>query len=478
MMEQTIIGREEEMKILRSALQSSEAEMVAVIGRRRVGKTFLVRQFFQQDFAFDLTGTQEVDDAVQLSNFAARLKTVSGSSLPVKEPKDWFEAFELLRQYLVSRQTMGKQIVFLDELPWFAQKSKAFTAALGYFWNSWAAMQPIVLLICGSAASWMIENVINDTGGLYNRVTRRIFLSPFTLNEVETYLKARHIHFTRFQIAQLCMVMGGIPHYLKEIDAGKSAIQNINDICFQRNGILHQEFDKLYPALFPNSNYHIAIIRALASKLKGMTRQEIANTSKVPNGGGLTKTLNELQQSDFIAEYQPFEKQKKEKLFRLSDEYSFFYLRFIENQQLDSPDAWNLAAQSPEFKTWSGYAFENLCLKHIQNLKKALGIAGVLTRTYSFFAKGSDTQKGAQIDLLIDRNDGVINLCEIKYHAEPYTLTKAEADALRNKIAVFKAVTGTRKHIMPVLIAPFGVLPNAHSLELLPAQLSMDDLFS
>lgn len=245
--------------------------------------------------------------------------------MPLKEPKDWFEAFEMLRQYLAGRQSIGKQVIFLDELPWFAQNSKVFTAALGYFWNSWASGQPIVLVICGSAASWMIENVINDTGGLYNRVTRRIFLSPFTLHEVGDYLEARHIHFTRFQIAQLYMVMGGIPHYLKEIDGGKSATQNINDMCFRKNGILHNEFDKLYPALFPNANYHIAIIRVLASKLKGMTRQEIAAASKVPNGGGLTKALNELLQSDFISEYQPFEKLKKEKLFRLSDEYSFFF---------------------------------------------------------------------------------------------------------------------------------------------------------
>ena len=476
-METLLIGRQEEKRILQKALDSLEPEMVAVIGRRRVGKTFLIRSFFKDRIVFELTGVQGISNEQHLKNFSNQLMKTAGSALPVKQPADWFEAFELLEAYLQSLMGRKKAVLFLDELPWLAGNKSDFVPALGYFWNSWASRQNIVVVICGSAASWMIENVINDTGSLYNRVTRRIFMSPFTLSETETYLKSRHIHFTNYQIVQLYMAMGGIPHYLKEIEADKSAVQNINAICFSPNGLLRDEFAKLYPSLFANAANHIAVIKALASKRMGMTRQQIATKSKVPNGGGLTKVLNELSQSGFISGYQPYGKKKKGKLFRLTDEYSLFYLRFIENQEYEGTDTWNLLSQTQAYKTWSGYAFENVCLKHIAQIKKSLGIAGVFSRSYSFFKKGSANEKGTQIDLVIDRNDQVINLCEIKFHHELFTINKKTAESLRNKRGIFRETTKTRKHLMLTLITSFGINQNAYSLELMPVSLTLDDLF-
>jgi uncharacterized protein len=472
----TLIGRQEEQRILQKALDSPEAEMVAVIGRRRVGKTFLVRSFFKEKIVFEMTGVRGISLEKQLENFSGRLKEASGSTLPIKQPADWFEAFRLLEDYLQPFLGDEKKVLFLDELPWMAGEKSDFVPALGYFWNSWASRKNLVVVICGSAASWMIENVINDTGGLYNRVTRRIFLEPFTLTETEAYLKNKNIQFTRYHIVQLYMAIGGIPHYLKEIEGDKSAVQNINAICFSPNGLLRDEVSSLYPALFPNATNHIAVIRALASKHSGMTRQQIAETSKVPNGGGLTKVLDELAQSSFITAYQPFGKAKKERLFRLTDEYSLFYLRFIEEGQFEGTDM-NLFGQTQAYKTWSGYAFENVCLRHIREIKKALGIAGVFSRTSSFYKKGTPTEKGTQIDLVIDRNDHVINLCEIKFHHEPFTISKAYADALRSKQGIFRETTKTKKHLMLTLISTFGLNPNAYSLELIPASLTLDDLF-
>lgn len=451
--------------------------MVAVIGRRRVGKTFLIRSFFKKKVIFEMTGVRAIPLEKQLENFSERLKDASGATLPVKHPVDWFEAFRLLEACIQPLLGDEKKVLFLDELPWLAGEKSDFLSALGYFWNSWASRKNLVVVICGSAASWMIENVINDTGGLYNRVTRRIFLEPFNLTETEIYLKSRNIVFTRYHIVQLYMAIGGIPHYLKEIEGDKSAVQNINSICFSPNGLLRDEFSNLYPALFANATNHISVIRALASRHTGLTRQQIAETSKVPNGGGLTKVLDELAQSSFITAYQPFGKEKKDRLFRLTDEYSLFYLRFVEEAQYEGTDTWNLVSQTQAYKTWSGYAFENVCLRHIAQIKKALGISGVFSRTSSFYKKGTQTEKGTQIDLIIDRNDHVVNLCEIKFHHESFTITKAYADTLRSKQGIFRETTKTKKHLMLTLITAFGLNPNPYSLELIPVCLSLDDLF-
>lgn len=476
-MKQPLIGRKEEKDILEKALRSNESEMVAVIGRRRVGKTFLIKSAYQNRISFEITGIQNAPYEEQMQNFVLQLNEVANNTIPVQVPKDWLEAFHLLTILLKKNSSKKKQVVFFDELPWLAARKSGFLRAFGYFWNSWAVNQNIVVVICGSAASWMIKKVINDTGGLYNRVTRRIYLKPFDLSETEKFLKSRKLHIDRYQIAQLYMAMGGIPHYLKEVELGKSATQNINDICFSKNGLLKDEFEQLYPALFANAENHLALVRALAKSRQGMTRQALASASKVPNGGGLTTVLKELIQSEFISVHRPFGKKKKEQLYRLSDEYSLFYLKFMEENRDEGDDTWNLLSQTQAYKSWAGYAFENICLKHIPAIKKALGISGVYATSSSFYKKGTETETGAQIDLLIDRNDHVINVCEIKFHRESFSITKAYAENLRNKMGVFRESSKTRKYLMLTLITTFGVLVNQHSLGLEVKALSLEDLF-
>lgn len=474
-----LIGRKEEQRILQKALESPEAEMVAVIGRRRVGKTFLVRSVYKERIIFEITGTQNAPYSEQIQNFVQQLNKASENTIPVQAPKNWMEAFHLLIILLEKKQGDQKQVVFFDELPWLAAQKSGFLRAFGYFWNSWAVKQQhIVVVICGSAASWMIQKVVHNTGGLYNRITKRIFLHAFDLSETEVFLKSRHVHFERYHIVQLYMALGGIPHHLKEIEAGKSATQNINQICFSPNGLLRDEFAKLYSALFANADNHIAVIQALASKRQGITRQQLVEIGKLPNGGGLTKVLEELAQSDFISVYRPFGKKKKEQLYRLTDEYSLFYLQFMEDNIHEGNDSWHLLSQTQAYKTWSGYAFENICLKHIPQIKKALGISGVFSTSSSFYKKGTQEEKGAQIDLLIDRNDQVINLCEIKFYHEPFTITKAYADSLRNKMGIFRQTTKTRKHLVPTLISTFGLNANQYSLGLNVQSLTLDDLFA
>ena len=472
-----LVGREKEINTLQSLLISDESELVSVIGRRRVGKTFLVQSVYAERIAFEITGIQHASLKEQLEHFSIVLSLAAKSNLPLEKPKSWLEAFRMLILYLENTSGADKRVVFFDEMPWLATHRSGFLNAFGFFWNSWAVKNNIVVVICGSAASWMIQKIVNNRGGLHNRITKRIFLKPFDLKETAAYLQSRNIHFDSYQIAQIYMAIGGIPHYLKEIEAGKSAVQNINDLCFAQNGLLRDEFPRLYPALFARADNHITIVKTLAQSRQGMSRVDIVRLGKLPEGGQISKVLDELEQSGFITSYYPFGKKKKDTLYRLTDEYSLFYLRFIEKNKNEGPDTWRHLSQTQTVKIWSGYAYENLCLKHLGQIKKALGIAGVFATAATFHQRGTETEEGAQIDLVLDRNDHVINLFEIKFYNHEISLTEAEASNIRQKVAIFKAATGTRKYIMVTMITVYGLKHNKHSLGLVENVLTLEDMF-
>lgn len=473
-----LIGREKERLILEEALASGESEMIAVTGRRRVGKTFLVRSVYADKIDLEFTGVQNAPRQEQIDNFRFLLQQFAGDEHNLPKPKNWLTAFHQLITVLNSKKNSKKKLIlFFDELPWLATKKSGFLRAFGFFWNNWATKNNVIVVICGSAASWIIEKVVKDKGGLHNRITKRINVKPFNLAETETFFDSRNIRLNHYQTALIYMIMGGIPHYLKEVKPGKSAIQNINDICFLKEGLLSDEFVNLYPALFEQSDNHIAIIRALATNKRGLTRKKIIELAKLPQGGGTSKVLNELIYSGFISEHYPFGKKRRDMLYRLTDEYSLFYLNFIEKRKRNVQDAWQELSQSSTFKSWSGYAFESLCLKHIPQIKKALQIGGVYSESSGFLYRGDDTYPGIQIDLLIDRNDQVINICEIKFYNGPFTITKDYAEKLRTKITVFSEVTKTRKQIFLTLISTFGITQNKNSIGLIDNSITMDALF-
>lgn len=480
-MNEKLIGRKEEKAILKEALNSKKAEMIAVIGRRRVGKTFLIKQTYRDDLTFHFTGIQNAPNIEQLQNFAFELSKINDGER-IKTPSNWVEGFIELITLLEKRRKATpekntKQVVFIDELPWLSVRKSGFLRGLSFFWNSWAVDQNIVVVICGSAASWMIQKVVNHTGGLHNRITQYIHLKPFTLAETENFLNYKNIKLNRYHITQVYMAIGGIPHYLEKIKNGNSAAQIIDNLCFAQNGILRNEFNKLYPALFENSEKHVAIIRTLAKKHNGMSRDELIKKGKLSNGGTLTKVLQELEQSDFITSYHPFGKKKKTKLYRLTDEYSLFYLQFMENSIQEGKQTWQHISQTQAYKIWSGYAFESLCIKHLPQIKKALEIGGVYTVSSSFYKKGTDTSQGTQIDLVLDRKDDIINLFEMKFYNKTYSLSKDYATKLQTKINVFETTTKTKKLLHLVMITANGFKHNSHSLGLVEKTLSLEDLF-
>jgi uncharacterized protein len=470
-----IVGRAEEIALLKSLEQSDESSFVAVYGRRRVGKTYLVRNIFEGKFSFYLTGIANVGLMPQLANFYAALVRY----FPVYEdkamPDNWFQVFQLLIKALEESDDEHK-ILFFDELPWLDEPNAGFISALEHFWNSWAsARRDVILIVCGSAASWMINNLINNKGGLHNRITHRIHLEPFTLNECEAYLRQKGAAYSRYQIVQLYMVMGGIPFYLKAVDTGKSATQNINDLCFSRNGLLRKEFENLYASLFKNVEKYIKVIEALAQKSKGMERLELLKIAQLSDGGSATKILKELEESSFITKYPAFGKNNRYVLYQLTDFYSLFYLKFIKNSSDLDKDYWLNAIDNPEIRAWSGYAFEQVCLYHLQQIKKALGVSGVQTRSSAWIGEANGQK--AQIDLVIDRRDQVINLCEMKFSLSTFEIDKRYADDLRSKISIFKSATKTQKAVFLTLITSFGLQQNSHSMDLVQNDLTLDVLF-
>ena len=472
-----LIGRKKEQEILLDALNSSEAEMVSLVGRRRVGKTFLVTSLYQEKIVFELTGIQNASRAIQLRNFRDVLTERMESEINLELPIDWLDAFNQLKKYLKPLLEKDKKVIFLDELPWMATHKSGFLEAFGYFWNSWASRQNLVVVICGSAASWMIQKVVRDKGSLHNRITKRINLQPFNLKDTEQYLLHRRISFERYQLLHLYMVLGGVPHYLKEIKRGYSAAQNIDELCFSNNGLLKEEFENLYTALFKNAHKHIEIVRILAGRQYGMSRDMLIKHSKMSSGKGFTKLLEELTLSGFISAFYPFGNKKTDLIYRLTDEFSLFYFQFMDGRKKDSDNVWKHLSQTQSYKTWSGYAFENICLKHIYQIKLALKIAGVYSTISSFYQKGGESEKGSQIDLVLDRNDHVINLFEIKFYQENVRINKAYAHKLREKAQVFRAKTKTRKQIFWTLMTTFGLDQNHHSLDLIDSALNMDILF-
>jgi AAA+ ATPase superfamily predicted ATPase len=468
-----VVGRSPEIQLLNEKLNSPQSEFVAVYGRRRIGKTFLIRNIFDGLFTFRLTGLAQANLTQQLLNFNMAMQEQYPNAKR-KPAVNWMEAFQQIRQ-VVERSKQKKKIIFIDELPWFDTPHSGFIQAFEHFWNSWAsARKDILLLVCGSAASWMINTLINNKGGLHNRVTQRIKMEPFTLSECNDLLRSKKMNLDHYQLVQLYMVLGGIPFYWEAVHKGLSATQNIDRLCFDLNGLLTNEFNNLFKSLFNKAERHEAIVAALAKKGKGLTREEISIESKMPTGGSLTRLLDELEESGFIRKYIPFGKRSRNSLYQLCDFFSLFHLKFMKGKKTFDKNHWQKLIDSTKQRAWSGYAFEQVCMAHTPQIKKALGISGIETETSAW--RSTQQKEGAQVDLVIDRRDGVINLCEMKFSIGQFTIDKKYDAELRNKVAAFKAETQTKKSIFITMLTTFGLHANIYSGNV-QNDLKMDVLF-
>ncbi len=448
-----MIGRKQEIEMMNELLFSNKAELLAILGRRRVGKTYLVKQVYKSNMTFDFTGTQDATIENQLQKFHVKFNECFTKTKYKLPPLNWAEAFVRLKQALKQSLVRKKKpVIFFDELPWIASRKSNFLQEFSYWWNDWACHQKLLVVICGSSASWMIDKIINHKGGLHNRVTEKIVLQPFTLNETKQYLALHNIHFKPYAIIQLYMVMGGIPHYLSYIKRGESITQLINRLLLSKNALLRHEFENLYAALFDNYQNHVKVIKALSKKQKGLTRNEILKITHLKDGGAFSKVLEELKASSFISEILPFAKVKKDTLFRLCDEYSLFYLKFIDGTQASNKNVWSL---DHNHRVWQGYAFENVCFKHIEEIKQALGISGVNTNVSSFYNASNKDEK-LQIDLLIDRADNTVNICELKFYNKLTKLGKVELEKINKRRHFLETYSNTKKTLFNTLVTTYN----------------------
>lgn len=478
MEQQILLGRDVQKEKLTQLLSSKSPEFVVIYGRRRVGKTFLIRQFYKPNIVFDFTGSYQVPLRIQLDNFYAEYLNRTRGQKETSPPKNWNHAFRYLADYLKTLTKSKRHVVFLDELPWLDTHKSGFVPAIEHLWNQHVSqMDHIVLVVCGSATSWIQNKIFQNKGGLYNRTTARIKLEPFTLKETEQYLKSKHIKLTRYQIIEIYMAMGGIPHYLKEVNPGQSPQQIIDAICFNPNGLLYNEFDQLYPSIFNNYENHLAVIDALALHPQGLTRALIIKHSKLPDGGIITRSLSELEDSGFISLHLPLDKKKRNAVYKLADMYSLFYFKFIKNNKKNGEGTWQRLSQTQSYISWSGYAYENICYQHIDQVKKALGISGIYTNTVSWSFKGNEDFAGVQIDLLIDRDDRMINLVEVKFSKNEFLINKEYAKKLRKKVHTLEHITQTKKSIILTLMSTYAAIKNEYYLEQIQSEVTMDALF-
>jgi len=476
----TIIGRKSEINELDRLYESDRSEFVAIYGRRRVGKTYLIKQALKDKFTFQHTGVSPVDQGGEKNRMKTQLDSFYYSLLNhglegFKQPKSWMEAFYQLEQLLIRLDNGKRLVIFIDELPWMDTPRSGFLPAFESFWNGWCnGRDNIMLIVCGSATSWIISNLSKSKGGLYGRLTHEIKVSPFTLKESEEYFAHEGIEMSRYDIIQSHMVFGGIPYYLSYFKKGYSFEQNTDMILFGDKPRLKDEYNRLFDAIFTNAKDCKKIIRHLSTRNYGYTREEIAAATGLPLGGGLSDTLAALAESDFIIRYTPYGKNAGE-YYKLIDNFSLFWLKYVETQQKESTFM-NDNITSESMRAWRGIAFEQVCWQHVNQIKLALQIGGVKTSVSTYNYKGEDDKKGAQIDMLITRADNVVNLCEMKFTSDPYSIDKDEEDKMLYRVKILKETLSSRQTVHLTMITTYGVLQGKHSGKVQKV-LCADDLF-
>ncbi|MBR5638977.1 MAG: AAA family ATPase [Muribaculaceae bacterium] len=472
-----LIGREKEKQSLIEAAANEYSQFIAVYGRRRVGKTFLIRETFNYKFAFQFTGAARTSTKKQLARFRQALKE-QGLKDVALSITNWLSAFAELRR-LINQMPNGKKVIFFDELPWMDAPRSDFLSELESFWNGWAsARKDIVFIVCGSSTSWMVKKIIKNKGGLHNRLTHRIALKPFSLRLCEQLVQYLNIEMTRKQVLEAYMIFGGVPYYWTLLKPGASLAQEVDRLIFNEDGELHDEFSMLYSSLFSNPEPFMAVISILAAKKMGMTRKELVKAGKFSNNGRFSEVLHDLEWCGFIRSYSMPGRIVKEDIYQLIDSFTLFYYTFLHGKH-PGHNFWLTMQDKPQYNTWCGLAFERVCLWHVEQIKSTLGIAGILTNEYAWRYTGNKEKgiPGTQIDLLIQRSDGITDLCEIKYSSELYAITASYDKELNTKKAVFSRITKTRNAVHIVMVTTFGLARNKY-FGTIQNEINIDDLFA
>jgi len=473
-----IIGREKEQHELLSLLEKEESQFCAVYGRRRVGKTYLIRETFNYHFCFQHTGVAKGTQRQQLTSF--RNSLLAAGMEKCATPKTWIEAFELLKQ-LISKAPAGKKVLFIDELPWMDTPKSNLVGALENFWNGWATARQekdIVLIVCGSATSWISKKLLKDKGGLRGRLPLRIKLVPFTLRECELFARGANLAFGRKDVLELYMILGGIPYYWSFLRKGLSVAQNVDQLFFAETAQLRDEFEALYAVLFKHPDNYLKVIKCMSDGRKsGMTREEILTASKLSDGGTFSTLLEELEECGFIRHFASADTAETNALYQLTDNYTLFYYLCMKKNAFSDERYWSNTFTSASHNAWKGLAFERVCLQHIPQIKAALGISGVQTNVCSWFARGTKGYRGAQIDLVMQRADGFTDICEMKHSSGIFTIDKDYAKELQNKFEAYRELSKDNRTPHLVMVTTNGVTHNDY-YNMVQNEITIDDLFA
>ncbi len=474
-----MIGRRKEIKDLNDYYNSGKAEFIAIYGRRRVGKTFLVNEAFRGKITFHHAGLSPLEIGgkgallAQLNHFYVSLKYYGMKE--EKKPETWFDAFYMLEKLLDEKDDGGRQVVFIDEMPWLDTPRSAFVTAFEGFWNTWGCSRSnLMVIVCGSANSWILNNLINNHGGLYGRVTHEIKLIPFTLKECKELLESNGVKLSDYDIVQSYMLVGGIPYYLGYFKKGNSVAQNIDDMFFSKTSVLKDEFNRLFASGFDRPETIKKIIRLLYSRRNGYKRKEISEKIGIKEGEKLSECLNALVASDFIIKYVPFGYSKRDSYYKLVDPFCMFFLHFVDNKDSLAVDFWKQNTSSQNVISWRGLAFENVCFNHVKQIKEALGIRGVKTSESALVKKDGD--QGMQLDLLITRDDNIVNMCEIKYYNKEFSVDKAYYKALLERQGILEEILPQRMAVHDTLITTIGLKYNEYST-IFSNVITLEDLF-
>ncbi len=469
-MARDVVGRYREKELLKGALMSSRSELIAVYGRRRIGKTFLIREFYEKEIVYSVTGFSEGNRSVQIKNFMTKLNSFT-DEFKNEKPKDWIDSFVLLKKYISGlRKAKGKKVIFIDEFPWIATDKSGFLSAFENFWNDYcSARTDLIVVVCGSAASYMVKKIVKNNKGLSKRITQTINLKPFSLREVRDFFNAKNMTFLDYELLKIYMSLGGIPEYLEQVQKGESAVSTIDRMCFQPGAYLENEFDEVFESLFDSSSFHKKIIEALASGVKkGLSRNAILQKCGLETSGRFSQSLSELELSGFLLKYNSYKGKSKTTLYRIYDEYCLFYLQFMIPFK---GNTWLQLYQKPDYSIWCGYAFETIGLKHSTEIKRALKIEGMSSENYTW------SNPNAQVDLVIDRADNWVNLCELKFYNQEFTMDATYQKKLETKKNEFKKDKARKKGVFITMLTTHGIIENKYSTASVDQNLTIACLF-
>ena len=493
-----MIGRKKEIKLLNEICDLEESSLVAIYGRRRIGKTYLVNHMFkkyrQDCLFFEFTGAYDGDKRGQIDNFIDQVYEWFYVE-PSFEIKSWSDAFRFLKRTIdkeiKKRDSNEKVIVFLDEVPWIDRSNKGgFLSALGYFWNTWCEpRENVVLILCGSNSSWIRDKILkNARGSLYQRVTHQISMYPFDLKETKAYLlEQKGFMIDNKTVTDIYMIFGGVAKYLSFLNPNESSAENIDRVFFSIHGSMYREYDELFSSLFADkSDYYKSVIELLCTRRSGFSLSDISKAFNEKLGGKLRLAIAELEECGFIKGLSKYGNSVRGVNYMIVDPYILFHHKWIKgfsrNDIATLPNNyWLHKSSSQSYAVWSGYAFEIVVMVNIRLYLNAIGRLGFFSGVYHWqhMAKSEDEQ-GAQIDMVVNYGNNIFDILECKYYNSEYVISKEYAKNIKNKLSMFKKYglySKQKSELRLVFLTSYGVKMNAEAHSLNISRVCLDDLF-